>query len=107
MKTICPCPESEPRIFYWTTDGDALWEPFRRCSEKVHEKPTARSESYLIFLWENKLVIVVEAKFRSPNRSDSDPKKRRVELRKSRPYITHASRYLYQKGAKRAVCDGW
>lgn len=80
---------------------------YRRCSGQIPERASARSESDLIFLWERKLFVVVEAKFRSPNRSAPDPNKRKDELRKSRPYITHASRSLNQKGAKRAVCDGW
>jgi hypothetical protein len=65
----------------------------------------ARSESDLIFLWERKLLVVVEAKFRLPNRSD--PAKRDDELRKSRPYIEHASRHLNRAGAEEAVRDGW
>jgi hypothetical protein len=48
---------------------------------------------------------VVEAKFRSSN--CSDPAKRKDELRKSRPYIEHASPDLNQKGAEQAVRDGW
>lgn len=107
MRTICPSPDDEPLTVFWTTHDGCLWEPYRLCSERIPERASARSESDLIFLWERKLLVVVEAKFRSPNRSDSDPKKRKVELRKSRPYITHASRCLNQKSAKRAVCDGW
>ena len=49
--------------------------------------------------------MVIEAKFRSPNRSD--PTKRKDEQRKSRPYIEHASRYLNREGAEEAVRDGW
>jgi hypothetical protein len=56
-------------------------------------------------LWEHKLLVVVEAKFRSPNRSDAA--KRDDELRKSRPYIEHASRHLNRAGAEEAVGDGW
>jgi hypothetical protein len=48
---------------------------------------------------------VVEARFRSPNRSD--PANREDELRKSRPYIEHASRHLNRAGAEEAVRDGW
>lgn len=107
IRAICPCPDTEPLTIFWTTHNGYLWDSYRVCSDQISERAIARSESDLIFLWEKKLVVVVEAKFRSPNRSDSDPKKRRDELRKSRPYITHASRHLNQKGAKRAVCDGW
>lgn len=107
IRTICPCPDGEPLSVFWTTHNGCLWDSYRLCSDQIPEKAIARSESDLIFVWENKLVVVVEAKFRSPNRSDSDPKKRKDELRKSRPYITHASHYLNQKNAKRAVCDGW
>jgi hypothetical protein len=107
IRTICPCPDSEPLAVFWTTHNGCLWDSCRLCSDQIPEKPTARSESDLIFLWEHKLLVVVEAKFRSPNRSDSNPQKRKVELRKSRPYITHASRCLNQKGAPKAVCDGW
>jgi hypothetical protein len=107
IRTMCPCPAEEPLTVFWTTHDGCLWEPYRRCSDQIPERAIARSESDLIFLWERKLLVVVEAKFRSPNRSDSDPKKRKVELRKSRPYIAHASRCLNQKSAKRAVCDGW
>lgn len=59
----------------------------------------------LIFLWQNRLVVVVEAKFRSPNRSD--PKNRSDDLRKSRPYVEHASHYLNREGAEEAVRNGW
>ena len=34
-------------------------------------------------------------------------KKREDELRKSRPYIEHASGYLNRAGAEEAVRDGW
>jgi len=107
MRTICPCPDDEPLAVFWTTHEGRLWDSYRLCSDQVPEKEIARSESDLIFLWKNKMLVVVEAKFRSPNRSDPDPNKRRIELRKARPYINHASRWLSQKGAKRAVCDGW
>jgi hypothetical protein len=107
IRTICPCPDTEPLTVFWTTHNGCLWDSYRLCSDQIPEKPTARSESDLIFLWKNKLVVVIEAKFRSPNRSDSDPQKREVELRKSRPYIEHAARCLNEKGAKSAVRDGW
>ncbi len=48
---------------------------------------------------------MVEAKFRSPHRSD--PKNRDSESRKAEPYIKHASRYLIPGGAEEAVRDGW
>ena len=83
IRTICPCPDSEPLTVFWTTRNRCLWDSYRLCSDRIPEKATARSESDLIFLWENKLLVVVEAKFRSPNRSD--PAKREDELRKSRP----------------------
>jgi hypothetical protein len=105
MRTICLCPDDKPLTVFWTTHDGCLWEPYRRCSDRIPERASARSESDLIFLWERKLLVVVEAKFRSPNRSDRT--KREGELRKSRPYITHATRCLNKKGAKRAVCDGW
>lgn len=105
MRTICLCPDDEPRTVFWTTHDGFLWEPYRHCSDQIPEKATARSESDLIFLWENKLLVVVEAKFRSPNRSD--PAKREDELCKSRPYIEHASRHLNRAGAEEAVRDGW
>jgi hypothetical protein len=107
IKEICACPDEEPQMIFWATDNGAIWEPFRRCSDQIPEKTFARSEADLMLLWKRNLLVVIEAKFRSPNRSDSDPKRRKVELRKSRPYITHASRCLNQKSAKRAVCDGW
>lgn len=105
--TICPCPNDEPLTVFWTTHEGCLWEPYQRCSDQIPERASSRSESDLIFLWERKLLVVVEAKFRSPNRSNPDPSKRKDELRKSRPYINRASRCLNPKGAKRAVCDGW
>jgi hypothetical protein len=107
IRTICPCPDDEPLTVFWTTHNGSLWDSYHLCSDQIREKRGARSESDLIFVWENKLVVVVEAKFRSPNRSASDPQKRKVELRKSRRYVMHAPRCLNQKGAKRAVCDGW
>jgi hypothetical protein len=105
IRTICPCPESEPLAVFWTTHEERLWEPFRWCSDQIPERKTARSESDLIFLWEKKLVVVVEAKFRSPNRSDLS--KRRDELRKAKSYIEHASRYINVERANEAVLDGW
>jgi hypothetical protein len=105
IRTICPCPESEPLTVFWTTHDKCLWEPYRRCSDLIPERASARSESDLIFLWQNKLLVVVEAKFRSPNRSDSS--KRNDELRKSKPYTEHASRYVNEKGARETVLDGW
>ena len=107
MRTICPCPTEDPLTIFWTTHDGCLWEPYRRCSDQIPEKPAARSESDLIFLWEHKLLVVVEAKFRSPNRSAPDPEKREEELRKSRPYIANASRNLNQKRAEQVVRDGW
>jgi hypothetical protein len=105
MRTICPCPAEEPLTVFWTTHDGCLWEPYRHCSDQIPERASARSESDLIFLWEGKLLVVVEAKFRSPNRSD--PAKRDDELRKSRPYIEHASRHLNRACAEEAVRDGW
>ena len=105
IRTICPCPESEPLTVFWTTHNGCLWESYRLCSDQIPEKATARSESDLILLWEHKLLVIVEAKFRSLNRSDKA--KREDELRKSRPYIAHASRYLNREGAEEAVRDGW
>jgi hypothetical protein len=105
FRTIFPCPDDEPLTVFWTTHDGFLWEPYRRCSDQIPERVLARSESDLIFLWERKLIVVVEAKFRSPNRSD--PAKRDDELRKSRPYIEHASRYLNRADAEEAVGDGW
>jgi hypothetical protein len=105
MRTICPCSDSEPLAIFWTTLDGRLWEPYKLCSDLIPEKATARSESDLIFLWEHKLLVVVEAKFRSRNRSD--PKNRDSESRKAEPYIKHASRYLIREGAEEAVRDGW
>ncbi len=106
LRTIFPCPNSEPKLtVFWTTHQGRLWEPYRRCSDQIPEKATARSESDLIFLWEHKLLVVVEAKFRSPNRSNKE--KREDEPRKSRPYIEHGSRYLNPEGAEEAVRNGW
>jgi hypothetical protein len=105
VRRICSCPTVEPLTIFWTTHGDRLWEPYRLCSDQIPEKAAARSESDLILLWERKLLVVIEAKFRSPNRSD--PAKRDDELRKSRPYIEHASRYLDREAAEKAVRDGW
>jgi hypothetical protein len=105
IRTICGCPDSEPLAVFWTTHNGSLWDSYRRCSDQIPEKATARSESDLIFLWENKLVVVVEAKFRSPNRSG--PKNRDSESRKAEPYTKHASRYLSREGAEGAVRDGW
>jgi hypothetical protein len=48
---------------------------------------------------------VVEAKFRSPNRSDSA--KWEVESDKAKCYIDHASGDLNGEGVGRAVRDGW
>jgi hypothetical protein len=107
VRRICSCPTVEPLTIFWTTHGDRLWEPYRLCSDQIPEKATARSESDLILLWEHKLLVVIEAKFRSPNRSGSDAKKRADELRKSHPYIEDASRYLDRAGAEEAVRDGW
>jgi hypothetical protein len=105
IRTICPSPNDEPLTVFWTTHDGCLWEPYRRCSDQIPERVSARSESDLIFLWERKLLVVVEAKFRSPNRSD--PAKRDDELRKSRPYIEYASRHLNRASAEEAVRDGW
>ena len=105
LKKICPCPSEEPLAVFWTTHDGCLWEPCRRCSDEIPEKANARSEPDLIFWWERKLLVVVEAKFRSPN--CSDPKKRADELRKSRPYVEQASGYFNRKGAREAVGDGW
>jgi len=105
IRTIFPCPDSEPLTVFWTTHDGCLWEPYRRCSDQIPEKASARSESDLIFLWERKLLVVVEAKFRSPNRSDST--KWEVESDKAKRYIDHASRYLNSEGIKAAVRDGW
>ena len=98
MRTICPCPDDEPLTVFWTTHDGCLWEPYRRCSDQIPERASARSESDLIFVWEHKLIVVVEAKFRSPNRSD--PTKWEVESDKAKPYIDHASRYLNSEGAE-------
>ena len=92
-------------MIFWATDNGALWEPFRRCSDEISEKTFARSEPDLMLLWKGSLLVVIEAKFRSPNRSD--PKKRAEEQRKAKPYIGHASRYLNPEGANEAVLDGW
>jgi hypothetical protein len=105
ISTICACPERGPMTVFWTTHNASLWEPYKCCSDQIPEKPTARSESDLIFLWEHNVLVEVEAKFRSPNHSD--PKKRVGEVRKAQAYIEHASRYLKRKGAEQAVCDGW
>ena len=107
IRRICSCPTVEPQVIFWATDNGALWQPFRRCSDDIPEKTFARSEPDLMFLWENKLLVVIEAKFRSPNRSGSDAKKRADELRKSRPYIEHASRSINWEGAEETVRDGW
>jgi hypothetical protein len=107
VRAICSCPTVEPLTIFWTTHEDRLWEPYRLCSDQIPEKATARSESDLILMWEHKLLVVIEAKFRSPNRSGSDAKKRADELRKSRPYIEHSSRRLNRAGAEEAVRDGW
>jgi hypothetical protein len=107
IKEICTCADEEPQVIFWGTDNGALWEPFRRCSDDIPEKTFARSEPDLMLLWKHKLLVVIEAKFRSPNRSGSDAKKRADELRKSRPYIEHASRHVNREGAEEAVCDGW
>ena len=106
MREICPCPGGEPGLtVFWTTHEGSLWDSFKFCSDQIPEKTIARSESDLILLWEHRLLVVIEAKFRSPNRSDAN--KRADELRKSRPYIAHASRYLNREGAEEAVRDGW
>jgi hypothetical protein len=97
MRTIFPCPDDEPLTVFWTTDGGCLWEPYRRCSDLIPERVSAHSESDLIFLWERKLLVVVEVKFRSSDRSD--PARRGDELRKSQPYIEHASRHINRAGA--------
>jgi len=107
IKKISSCPTDEPLTVFWTTNDGCLWEPCRVCSDDIPEKTFARSEPDLMFLWEHKLLVVIEAKFRSPNRSGSDAKKRAEELRKSRPYIEHASRYLNREGAEEAVRGGW
>ena len=105
IRTIFPCPDSEPLAVFWTTHNGCLWDSYRLCSDQIPEKATARCEPDLIFLWESKLVVVVEAKFRSPNRSD--PKNRDTESLKAEPYIEHASRYLSREGAEGAVRDSW
>jgi hypothetical protein len=105
IKEICPCPTDEPLTVFWTTHNGCLWEPYRLCSEQLSEKASSGSESDLIFLWPQKLVVVVEAKFRSANRSDMS--KRDDELRKSGPYIERASGYFNREGAYEAVRDGW
>lgn len=105
VRTICPCPNTEPLTVFWTTHNGHLWEPYEHCSDQIPERRSARSESDLIFLWKNKLLVVVEAKFRSPNRSD--PSKRGDELRKAEPYIKHASSCLCRETAEQAACDGW
>jgi len=107
IRTICPCPDSEPLTIFWTTHNGCLWDSFTSCSDQIPEKAIARSESDLILLWEHRLLVVIEAKFRSPNRSGSDAKKRADELRKSQPYIAHASHYLNREGAEEAVRNGW
>jgi hypothetical protein len=105
VRQICLCPTEEPLTIFWTTHDGCLWEPYRLCSEQLSEKAFARSESDLIFLWQHKLVVVIEAKFRSANRSD--PKQRDNELRKSKPYIEGASLYFNGEGAYATVRDGW
>ncbi len=105
VRRICSCPTVEPLTIFWTTHEDRLWEPYRLCSDQIPEKAIARSESDLILLWEHKLLVVIEAKLRSSNRSDA--KKRADELRKSRPYIEHSSHHLNRAGAEEAVRDGW
>jgi hypothetical protein len=105
MKKICVCPGEEPQTIFWATHNGAMWEPFRRCSDDIPEKTFARSEPDLMLLWKRNLLVVIEAKFRSPNRSD--PKKRGDELRKAKPYIEHASRHLKPEGAVEAVREGW
>jgi hypothetical protein len=98
-------PDEEPQAIFWTTHNGSLWEPYRACSDQIPERAIARSESDLIFVWQQKLLVVVEAKFRSANRSDLN--KRDDELRKSRPYIERASGYFNLEGAYEAVRDGW
>jgi hypothetical protein len=78
-RTICPCPGGEPRLtVFWTTHEGCLWEPFQGCSDQIPEKAIARSESDLIFVWEHKLPVVIEANFRSPNCSDAKKTCRRT-----------------------------
>jgi hypothetical protein len=105
MRTICPCPTEEPQTIFWATDNGALWEPFRRCSDEIPEKTFARSEPDLMLLWKRNLLVIIEAKFRSPNRSD--PKKRADERRKVGPYIQRASGHFNRDGAYEACKDGW
>lgn len=105
IRTICPCPDTEPLTIFWTTHDGCLWNPYRDCSDQIPERPAARSESDVILLWVHRLLVIIEAKFRSPNCSDST--RRSDELRKSRPYIKHASRYFRSQGAEEAVRDGW
>ena len=105
IKSICLCPAEEPQSIFWTTHNGCLWEPYRVCSDQIPEKSIARSESDLIFVWQHKLLVVVEAKFRSANRSDLG--KRDDEVRKSRPYIERASRHFNREGVYETVRDGW
>jgi hypothetical protein len=95
----------EPLAVFWTTHDGCPWEPYRVCSEHFSELAIARSESDLVFLWQHELAVVVEAKFRSANRSH--PKKRKDEIRKSQRYIEGASNYFNREGANESVRDGW
>ncbi|MGO9574331.1 MAG: hypothetical protein ACLPTQ_08390 [Terriglobales bacterium] len=107
ISNISACPPDEPLTVFWTTHDGCLWEPWRTCSDAFCEKSFARSEADLIFLWPQRMLVIVEAKFRSAN--CSDPKKRKDELRKSKRYIEQeqVAEYFNRDGAHEAVRDGY
>jgi hypothetical protein len=107
ISNILECPSGEPLTIFWTTHDGCPWKPWIGCSNDFCEMAFARSEADLIFLWPKKMLVVVEAKFRSANCSEL--KKREEELRKAKRYIEQeqVAKYLNRDGAFDSVRDGW
>jgi len=107
ISNISACPSGEPLTVFWTTHEGSIWKPWIGCCSDFSEMAFARSEADLIFLWPKKMLVVVEAKFRSAN--CSDPKMREDELRKAKRYIEQeqGAKYLNPEGAREAVREGW
>ncbi len=95
----------EPLTVFWTTHDGCLWDPYRRCSDQIPEKTSRSFRVRLIFLWEHKLLVVVEAKFRSPNRSDKRSEK--TNCASPDPISSTPRATSSREGAEEAVRDGW
>jgi len=104
LGNLFPCPHGEPLAIFWTARDRCVWDPYRSCCKKHFSEPVL-SELDVIFMWPQEMLVIVEAKFRSSNRSD--PSVRSEELRKSERYIQGASQYLNRDKAYDSVRDGY